>query len=336
MFINVRSGLKTASYLSYLLGILSIVLAMSLSLVNFPAAAQALPPSLTVNGTCSGNCSSLSTTFTNVGGDMPGAVSYRVLFLDGDWVSVGGGSIGPLAAGESQSVSYTPANGSGNYRFQLVQPEGYSGQRRISSTCKITCVPTPETPTPETPTPETPTPETPTPETPTPETPTPETPTPETPTPVTPTTEVPTATPVTATPQEPTPTPQEPGITPQVPTATPVTATPQEPTPTPQEPGITPQVPTATPVTATPQEPGGTPQEPTPQIPVTAATNVPPTQVPTLGVPVVVDPPAVLIPVTGGDFTPLSPLETAQKLVFNLGLGFVGLGLVLQGLRRRF
>ncbi len=47
MFINLRSGLKTASHISYLLGVLSIVLAMTLSLVNFPVAAQTLAPELT-------------------------------------------------------------------------------------------------------------------------------------------------------------------------------------------------------------------------------------------------------------------------------------------------
>jgi hypothetical protein len=75
---------------------------------------------------------------------------------------------------------------------------------------------------------------------------------------------------------------------------------------------------------------------PQPQEPTKEVTKVPPTKVPTLGVPSVVDQPAVLIPVTGGDNSPISPLQTAQKVAFNLGLGFVGLGLVLQGLRRRF
>ncbi len=114
---------------------------------------------------------------------------------------------------------------------------------------------------------------------------------------------------MTATPQEPTPTPQEPTSTPGNPTETPVTTT--------------------TPVTATPQGPTTTPQEP-------GKTPQEPTKVATLGVPNVVDQPAVLIPVTGGDMSPLSPMEAAQKVAFNLGLGFLGLGLVLQGLRRRF
>lgn len=341
MFINTRSGLRTAAHISYLLGVLSIVLAMSLSLVNFPVAAQT-PPSLTADGDCSGSCTSLSATFTNGGGDMPSAVAYDVLFRQaGSWVRVGGGSLGPLASGESQTVSYNPNNVSGNYRFQVTQPEGYEGSRRVSSTCKIECVlpsPTPQQPT-NTPTfTNTPVIPTNTPEVPTL---TPGTATPQEPT-LTP--QQPTTTPATPTPQEPTPTPQQPTTTPEEPTATPVTATPQDPTPTPQEPTVTPENPTetpvttTTPVTATPQEPTPTPQEPgtTPQEPTKEVTKVPPTKVATLGVPAVVDDPGVLIPVTGGDMTPLSPLEAAQKVVFNLGLGFIGLGLVLQGLRRRF
>lgn len=405
-FNNLRSGLRTASHISYLLGVLSIVLALSLSLVNFPVMAQNISgASLVASGGCSGGCNGISATFTNHGsGDMTEAVVYEVQSrVNGVWIVVDSGTLGPLASGESQTVSYNPNNVSGTYRFKAYQPAGHPGSGVLySSACKFECVlpsPTPVTPTatpvtptstPVTPTftptftstPVTPTatpitptstPVTPTstPVTPTftptftstPVTATPQepTPTPQEPTntptftstPVTPTATpiTPTSTPVTATPQEPTPTPQEPTSTPQEPTptpqeptSTPVTATPQEPTPTPQEPTSTPSNPTetpvvtTTPVTATPQEPTPTPQEPgtTPQEPTKVVTQVPPTKVPTLGVPSVVDQPSVLIPVTGGDMSPVSPLEAAQKVAFNLGLGFVGLGLVLQGLRRRF
>jgi hypothetical protein len=47
------------------------------------------------------------------------------------------------------------------------------------------------------------------------------------------------------------------------------------------------------------------------------------------------DPPTVLIPVTGAEFGSNSPLEKVQSVMFNLGLGFLGIGLVLQSLRKR-
>ena len=156
--------------------------------------------------------------------------------------------------------------------------------------------PTPETPTPETPTPETPTPETPTPETPTPETPTPETPTPETPTP-----------------EAPTPTPEQPTATPTDPGTTPTPDDPQE-TPTPGDPSPTPEDPTATP--GTDETPDPTPQ-------------------PTLPPPTSNDPPTILIPVTGMEIGNHSPIDKVQSVMFNMGLGFLGLGLVLQSLRKK-
>ena len=155
---------------------------------------------------------------------------------------------------------------------------------------------TEKTPTPETPTPETPTPETPTPETPTPETPTPETPTPETPTP-----------------EAPTPTPEQPTATPTDPGTTPTPDDPQE-TPTPGDPSPTPEDPTATP--GTDETPDPTPQ-------------------PTLPPPTSNDPPTILIPVTGMEIGNHSPIDKVQSVMFNMGLGFLGLGLVLQSLRKK-
>jgi hypothetical protein len=194
--------------------------------------------------------------------------------------------------------------------------------------------PTPETPTPETPTPETPTPETPTPETPTPETPTPETPTPETPTPETPTPETPTPeTPTPETPTPETPTPETP--TPETPTPetpTPETPTPENPSPTPEDPTGTPTDPGTTPTPDDPQE-TPTPGDPTPTPPTDETPD--PTQPPTLPPPVTTTTPSVLIPVTGMEIGGDSPLDKVQSVMFNLGLGFLGLGLVLQSLRKK-
>ncbi len=54
--------------------------------------------------------------------------------------------------------------------------------------------------------------------------------------------------------------------------------------------------------------------------------------------PEVVSTPDVLIPVTGADFTIATsyPFAAAQKVTFNLGIGFIGFGMVLQGIRKRY
>jgi hypothetical protein len=104
--------------------------------------------------------------------------------------------------------------------------------------------------------------------------------------------------------------------TPEDPTPTPVTPTPDDPTPTPEDP-------TATPL---PDDPTPTPQtDETPD----------PTVAPTLPPPVSNDPPTVLIPVTGAEFGGDSPLRNVQSVLFNLGLSFLGLGLVLQSMRKK-
>ncbi|MDO9085955.1 MAG: hypothetical protein Q7U53_07095 [Anaerolineaceae bacterium] len=178
--------------------------------------------------------------------------------------------------------------------------------------------PTPDDPTD---TPVTPTVPTDTPVTPTVPTDTPVTPTVPTDTPVTPT--VPTDTPVT--PTVPTDTP----VTPTVPTDTPVTPT--VPTDTP----VTPTVPTDTPVTPIPDEPSPTPVDPgqtsTPDVDETPD----PTNAPTFPPPTSNDPPTILIPVTGSELDSNSPLDRLQSVLFNLGLSFLGLGLVLQSLRKK-
>lgn len=177
-------------------------------------------------------------------------------------------------------------------------------------------------------------------------------------TPVTPTTtsETPTTQPPTATPK--TPTPQEPTPTPQEPTETPVTTTPQAPTPTPLEPTETPVTPTPGEPTPTPQEPTATPEQPTEVpptptliipvtgetptataiIPVTGQTPQPqdPTAVPTLAAPTVEGGTTVLIPVTGGELTPVNPIDIVQKMLLNGGIGLIGFALVLQGIHRKF
>ena len=120
-----------------------------------------------------------------------------------------------------------------------------------------------------------------------------------------------------------------------IPTATPTnTIPPATPTETvteePKDPG-----PTGTPVTdetPNPTEPPVTDETPDPtQPPVTDETPEP-----TLAPPVSNDPPSVLIPVTGIELGGNSPLSDAQNFIFNMGLSFLGLGLVLQSLRKRF
>jgi YqxM protein len=287
---------------------------------------------------------------------------------------VSGGSIPALPSHQCASLEYSPNGVGGNYIFKAYQPAEHPDSSIVwSGNCSInSCqVPsnTPESPTntpvmptftPITPTntPVTPTPQDPT-ATPITPTSTPVTPTPQdpTPTPVTPTN-----TPVTATPQDPTstpvnptstpvkPTPQDPTPTPVTPTNTPVTATPQDPTstpvnptstpvtPTPQDPTSTPVTPTNTPVTATPQEPTPSPVTPTTVGTTPGSENTPvvTTQVPTLPPPVAQDTPSVLIPVTGGDFTLPTQAGAVQKVTFNFGLGLIGFGMVLQGIRKKF
>jgi hypothetical protein len=86
-------------------------------------------------------------------------------------------------------------------------------------------------------------------------------------------------------------------------------------------------------VVPTPEDPSPTPAEPTP---TTVTDETPdPTPQPTLPPPTSNDPPTVLIPVTGAEMGSGNPLENVQSVMFNLGLSFLGLGLVLQSLRKR-
>ena len=115
------------------------------------------------------------------------------------------------------------------------------------------------------------------------------------------------------------------------PTNTPI---PDDPNPTPTNTPI-PDDPTPT-NTAVPEDPDPTntpvPDEPEPtEPPVTEDTPEP-----TLAPPVSNDPPAVLIPVTGIELGGNSPLSDLQNFVFNMGLTFLGLGLILQSVRKRF
>ncbi|MFN2199102.1 MAG: hypothetical protein ACK2UW_23495, partial [Anaerolineales bacterium] len=123
-------------------------------------------------------------------------------------------------------------------------------------------------------------------------------------------------------------TPEGPTVTPGGPTLTP-TNTPMEPTPTQTE------------ITTLPT-PTNTPVEPTPtqtevsSLPTPTNTRQPhepnPTHTPSGGSvasPVPVGTQSVLIPVTGLDTS--MNLNFLQRTLLNLGLGFLGIGLVLQG-----
>lgn len=118
-----------------------------------------------------------------------------------------------------------------------------------------------------------------------------------------------------------TPIPDDPEPTPtNTPTNTPI---PDEPDPTPTN-------------TAVPEDPGPTS---TPVPDETPDPTEPPvvneTPEPTLAPPVSNDPPTVLIPVTGVELGGDSPLSDLQNFVFNMGLTFLGLGLILQSVRKR-
>jgi hypothetical protein len=186
-------------------------------------------------------------------------------------------------------------------------------------------------------------------------------------TPVTPTNTpvTPTNTPVTPTntPITPTNTPVTPTNTPVTPTNTPTnTAIPDDPDPSPtptntEEPKDPDPTPTNTdvPVDPTPTttedpndpDPTNTPvpdETPDPtNTPVPDETpdpTEPPvtdeTPEPTLAPPDPDEPPTVLIPVTGVELPGNSPLSDVQNIVFNMGLSFLGIGLVLQSIRKRF
>ena len=105
-------------------------------------------------------------------------------------------------------------------------------------------------------------------------------------------------------------------------TPEPTTVTPE---PTPQEP------------TPTPGEPSPTPGEPTPTPGGSTATTVPPnpTSVVTLAPPASSDSSPILIPVTGSDLSSNKTQELYKSILFNLGLGMLGIGLILQGIFRK-
>ena len=363
---KLRISLRIITRISYIFGVSLVIVATLLSFINFPVSAEWNKGSLSFRGSCGGNCTVVKALICNDGsGDMDQPTAFEVYYsASGDPKSgtiVSGGTVPALPSGQCASLEFHPNGVAGNYIFKAYQPAEHPGQGVLwSGSCSIgpcqvpTNTPVSPTNTPVSPT-NTPVSPTNTPVTPT-NTPVTPTNTPVTPTftPVTPTNTpvTPTNTPVTATPQDPTPTPVSPTNTPVTPTNTPVTATPQDPTPTEVNPTNTPVSPTntpvtftSTPVTATPQEPTPTPVTPTPgeSTPTPVATNpssentpVATTQVPTLPPPVVQDTPGVLIPVTGADFSLPNHSGAAQKASFNFGLGLIGFGMVLQGIRKKF
>lgn len=80
-------------------------------------------------------------------------------------------------------------------------------------------------------------------------------------------------------------------------------------------------------VTNTPTSPASTPRTPAP-----SRTPQDPTQVVKTLIPKVTTTPDILIPVTGVD---LGGGNSLQRMLFSLGLGFLGLGFVMNGLSRR-
>jgi hypothetical protein len=402
MYKKFQPTLRLLTRASYVLGVVSVLFALLLSVVSFPVVAGTLN-----QGSSDFNCSSYElkqdgsgTTSSEKGSvtissnGRTASWSANLGFVVSEVCVKGGNPNNPGGAQNGYFYEWSSPNFSGwsapqdmadishaAVSFAKVKPTNVPPTPQGPTPTLIPTLgeptSTPMTPIPEDPTvtPVTPTSEDPTatPVTPIPDKPTstPVTPIPEDPTatPVTPTSEEPTATPVTPTPEETTPvipTPEEPiptpvSPTPAEPTSTPVVSIPEEPTPTsvlptPQNPipspvtptpeALTPEPETPEPITPTTEIPleSPTPGAPefTPIIPVTGETPTPeernsnPTPISTLAVPGSSGQQAMLIPVTGGDFTPVSTSSVLREIMFNLGLGFVGLGLILQGIRRRF
>jgi hypothetical protein len=113
--------------------------------------------SLTAVGGCSGSCQSVSATFKNVGdGDMQQASSWELYysasgFNNASKVDGVGGSFGPLAAGEQQTITTAAVNGSGQYWIIVKQEAGHPGTGEVKSDgCTVVCTdPTPTPPPPE-------------------------------------------------------------------------------------------------------------------------------------------------------------------------------------------
>ena len=118
-----------------------------------------------------------------------------------------------------------------------------------------------------------------------------------------------------------TPTPVVPTTTPVVPTTTPGG---QNPTQTPVV-----QNPTATPVD---QDPTSTPGSPG----LTLLQASTPTPEPTLAPPALSEADAVLIPVTGVDLTTQGRVDFVKNLMLNLGLVFLGMAFISQGIVNKF
>lgn len=84
--------------------------------------------------------------------------------------------------------------------------------------------------------------------------------------------------------------------------------------------------------------PTNTPEGPTntPEVPTNTPDPGTPTTPPTLPPPDPTNPPQVLIPVTGADLSMPAPAGNLQSVFGNLGLAMLGVGMVLQGISRKF
>ncbi len=320
-----RNSLKILTHISYIFGVLLVLSATLLSVVNFPVSAEWNKGSLSFRGSCGGNCTVIKVQICNDGsGDMDQPTAFEVYHtVSGDPKSgsiVGGGTVPALPSGQCASLEYNPNGVAGTYIFKAYQPAEHPGQGvlwsgscsigpcRVPTNTPVTPTNTPVTPTPQDPTPTAVTP-TNTPMTPTPQDPTPTSVTP-TNTPVTPTPQDPTPTSVTPTNTPVTPTPQDPTPTSVTPTNTPVTPTPQDPTPTSVTPTNTPVTPTPQDPTPTSVTPTNTPVTPTPQDPT--PTSVTPTNTPVTPTPQ--DPTPTSINPTNTPVTENTPQATITKV----------------------
>lgn len=145
--------LLSVSRFSFLAGALLLVLGLLLGTLSSPAMAQTPDGSvLAINSGCSGDCSSINIEVCNIGSqNMTETPVYNIWFVESGEPKFGtvvfSGNIPALTSGSCTSLAYIPT-ASGNYQFQVYQPSGYSGQGDLwSSVCEVNCqIPT-EVPT---------------------------------------------------------------------------------------------------------------------------------------------------------------------------------------------
>jgi hypothetical protein len=141
--------LKQFTRITYICGIIFVIVGMLLSLVSQPAYASGSPKgnptgaSLAFTSGCTGACEEITATVCNTGTvQMAAPVGWELYYsatnANQRVITDISGEVGRLDGGQCQTLTAQPGSGSGQYWFKVYQPEGHPGTGSLwSDACSL-------------------------------------------------------------------------------------------------------------------------------------------------------------------------------------------------------